>query len=337
MTAEALPQIEWDFGSVPDAELVACCYWEYARESAFIRSVRERCLDPKWREMMNSEVWDYCGRDIEKVQSIGYESEVILRGFFLEADAVNQSQDEKLPNYRAPDAPAINGSFPAAWQSLSEDERNSRAQIRSFVEQFQIVPIKLGHWGWGKDIAQVGQRRVEEQHEQRKNWEKVYVRRDEKGIPFTLPEAPKPPEFEKVRPRVCWGSMETLMVDIAWGSFTNDEIANYFRKWVKHARPKEIPNMDGKGRNKAGDWRAKLTRLAVMRLLARFSPLEIIDPRRNRFPAVWKTNQFAGAKWADSAKWHDARREAGQLFRKIFPFLPPNEKPLSWERQKPGK
>jgi len=28
---------EWDFDAVPDGELVGCCFWEYARESAFIR------------------------------------------------------------------------------------------------------------------------------------------------------------------------------------------------------------------------------------------------------------------------------------------------------------
>ena len=27
----------WNFDAVPDGELKACCYWEYARESAFIR------------------------------------------------------------------------------------------------------------------------------------------------------------------------------------------------------------------------------------------------------------------------------------------------------------
>jgi len=92
-------ECDWNFDEVPDGELVACCYWEYARESAFIRDVRKRCLDLKSREMLNSEIWEYWGRDIEKIQSIGYESEVILGGFFFEADVAHQSQDEKLPNY----------------------------------------------------------------------------------------------------------------------------------------------------------------------------------------------------------------------------------------------
>ncbi len=28
---------DWDFSEVPNQELMSCCYWEYARESDFIR------------------------------------------------------------------------------------------------------------------------------------------------------------------------------------------------------------------------------------------------------------------------------------------------------------
>jgi hypothetical protein len=33
---------EWNFDKVPDAELLACSYWEYARESVFIRDALGR-------------------------------------------------------------------------------------------------------------------------------------------------------------------------------------------------------------------------------------------------------------------------------------------------------
>ena len=72
-----------------------------------------------------------------------------------------------------------------------------------------------------------------------------------------------------------------------------------------------------------------------MRLLSRFSALEIV--RLTSFPAVWETKQFSGRKWGDFTKWRDARREAGQLFHKLFRFLPADEKPILWERQAPGK
>ena len=329
-----MERCEWDFDDVPDGELIACCFWEYARESHFIRGVRELCLR-NWRAGGN---WNLkLNDDLETLQSIGYPSDVFIRGFFFEPDVEEQCQDEKLPNYRHPDAPPITGSFPKPWKSLSEDERQCRAIIGSSIRQFQIVPIKLAHWSITKDIARQGQRVADKHHEQRTNWEKEYLRRDEKGASFSLPDAPKPPEFEAARPSMRWGFVETLLVDIAWQCFTNDEIANYFRKWVKLARPKEIPAPDGKGRNKAGHWRANLTRLAVLRLLARFTPLEIVDPRKDKYPAVWKTKQFSRSQWRDVTKWHDARRQAGKVFHALFPFLQKDEKPISWVRQSPSK
>lgn len=40
MNPKVLESADWNFDAVPDPELVACCYWEYARESAFIRELR---------------------------------------------------------------------------------------------------------------------------------------------------------------------------------------------------------------------------------------------------------------------------------------------------------
>jgi len=36
-----LTKHDWNFGDVPEDELVACCYWEFARESASIRGAVE--------------------------------------------------------------------------------------------------------------------------------------------------------------------------------------------------------------------------------------------------------------------------------------------------------
>jgi hypothetical protein len=129
---------------------------------------------------------------------------------------------------------------------------------------------------------------------------------------------------------------EASIIAIEWGHFTNDEIVNYFRRWVKTNRPAQFPGPSFKG-HKLNDWRAHLTRLSVLRLLSHFTPLELIDTRINRCPAIWKTKTFSGQKWLDANKWYDARREAGKLFHKLFPFLPADDQPLSWVRQKPPK
>jgi hypothetical protein len=52
-------------------------------------------------------------------------------GLFFTPEVDYQSEDEKLPNYRNPEAPPITGNFPAPWQSLSEYERKHRSPIKS--------------------------------------------------------------------------------------------------------------------------------------------------------------------------------------------------------------
>jgi hypothetical protein len=76
-------------------------------------------------------------------------------------------------------------------------------------------------------------------------------------------------------------------------------------------------------------------RLAVLRLLSRFTPLQLVAD--DLFPEIWKTRQFSTSKWGDVTKWYDARREAAKIFHTLLPFLPKDEKPLSWNRIKSAK
>ncbi len=313
---EDLNPHDWNFETVPDAELVGCCYWEFARESAFIRDVRRRCLE-NWRA---GGKWDLAlHTDTQKLESIEYRAEVFLRGFFFEPGEAYQSANPNAPHYRHPDAPPITGSFPSPWQSLSEPERQTRARIQTDVDQLQIVPIKLSHWAWAKEIARECQRATDERHEQRLAWEKRYLKRDKKGHLDQLPEAPAAPEFKELRPGTRWGVGETLLVDIAWNCFTNDEITNYFRKWVQRARPKEIPVPDDKGRNKLRDWRVALERLGIMRLLHHCRLRDIAG----NCPEGWR---IYGRR-----EWYKERKRAGEMFHRLFPFLPRSERPLNWE------
>jgi hypothetical protein len=313
-----LEACEWNFDSVPDPELVACCYWEYARESALIRETlleyrRWFLAGAKWHEAHPT-----LFRSMERIQSIGYPSEVFVRGCAFEPGQVWQSDHLNRTNYRHPDAPALTGSFPAPWQSLCKEERRDRSQVRSEVGTRQLAPFQLAHWGFAKDLA----RYVEAQATQARS------------------ELPPDEGLKPIRPGLRIANAETLLVDIEWEHYTNDEIATALRRSLKDIRPKHIPEPDGRG-HKLGDWRANLTRLAAMRLLARFTPGQILGtgktPALKQCQVVREARQFAAAKWSDATKWHDARREAGQLFRKLFPFLPPDAKPLSWERPALGQ
>jgi len=201
---KTLSEQDWNFDNVPDDELVACCYWEYARESAFIRNLRHRCIQ-NWRSGGCRD--QKLHEDLQRVQSIGYPAEVFLRGFFFEPDIKYQSEKEKLPNYRHPDAPAITGSFPQPWQSLSQNERKCRSTIKDDVTTLGLVPFQISHWCFAKDVA----RYVESQAQQMKE------------------QLPPDKGLQPIRPGLGISNAETLLVDIAWDFFTDDQIVNYFR------------------------------------------------------------------------------------------------------------
>jgi len=331
MSAESIAKAEWNFDAVPDNELVACCYWEYARESAFIRDTLRDYRDwylagGQWGDKSLE-----LDKNLERIQSLGYAAEVFLRGCAFKPEDISQSVDPKKPDYRHPDAPVLTGSFPAPWQSLSKSERGERSLIRNHRMVIPLAPIKRGDRHDAADIAKWAEGRWRTLHEE---FQKVRRENPETSEVDLIAQGKLKP-FPGVQPSLYWaGGSEVTVLTINWPDFTNDEIANYFRRWVKENRPRQAQNPDARG-HKPGDWRANLTRLAVMRLLSQFPALQIV--REDVFPAVWKTEQFSGRKWGDFTKWRDARREAGQLYRKLLPFLPADEKPLSWEGPAPGK
>jgi hypothetical protein len=325
--SDGLSPLDWNFDNVPDNELVACCYWEYARESAFIRELRKRCWE-HWQPLYLKDQWwnepedKKIHADLQKVQSIGYPAEVFLRGISCPPDGV---LPDALP-LKPGEVNRTTGSFPRPWQELTRKERAYRAQIGNDVERIPLVPFERGLFLDAKDIVKSVAAQRRERDEANGKARREYPKLTEEAL-CRMGKL----QFPDIRPSVIYGSgMEETIVRINWSAFTNDEIVNYFRRWVKTNRPAQYPVPSKKG-HKPGDWRANLTRLAVMRLLSRFSALQIV--RQDSFPAVWQTNQFSGRKWGDFTKWRDARREAGKLFCKLFPFLPAEDKPLSWERQ----
>ena len=323
----------WNFDSVPDRELVACCYWEYARESAFILGLRKRSWE-HWKPLYLKDKWwntpkdEGLYSDLQRIQSIGYPAEVFLHGISCPPDGV---LPDALP-LRPDEVHRLTGSFPKPWQKLTKEERAYRSHIGTDVERVPLVPFKRGYPFEAKDIAEWVKSRQNE-----RDLANAQARRDNPGLTEEALCRLGKLHFPEILPSLFWaGGTEVTLVHIHWASFTNDEIVNCFRKWVKANRPERYEAPDGKGK-KLSDWRANLTRVAVLRLLSRFTPLEIVDPRRNKFPAVWGTKQFSRAKWRDVTKWYDARREAQKVFHTLFPFLAKDEKPISWDRRAPDK
>ena len=329
---QPLLDFDWTFDAVPDGELVACCYWEYARESAFIRELRQRCMKEQQLEGARDKQLHH---DLQRVQSIGHPARMFLHGFFCPPDGVFSNG---LPPLRPGEVHRLTGSFPKPWQLLTKEERQFRAYIppRGVINHHEFVPFRRGHSLDAKDIAQTvtqQQRLAEEAREQ--------VRHDHPKWSEEAPQQTGKLRYPDIRAEVLWESgTEKAVVEINWGIFTNEEIVQSFRKWVKTNRPQDVPAPSDKG-HKPGDVRAYLTRLAVMRLLAHYTPKQIIGTKREtpipECQAIHQTKQFKGRKWGDSTKWYDARREARQLFHTLFPFLSESDKPISWERQFSGK
>ena len=330
----ALDWREWNFDGVTQAELVACCYWEYARESAFIRDtlrdgyecVRRDVEAGDKVDLAKQSRPDWCGK-LDKIQSIGYPADVFVRGFCF---GRGRRSD-------VPDAPPITGSFPDPWQSLADDEKKERARGPRFREHFRPAPVNLADWRMAREIVRRGDTWAGEQLRQWKEYEKRYLYKNAEGYLRANPGAPDLPDSPEMRPGFFIGDAETVLLEIAWNEFTNESIADYFRKVLPKLRPPTAPAPDRRG-HKPRDVRADLTRLAAMRLLSRYTPVEILGnarrPELAECAPIHKTKQFASDKWGDPTKWRDARREVLERLHQLFPFLPADEKPLSWRREK---
>ena len=329
----ALQREEWDFTKVPNSELAGCCWWEYARDSAFIRDTLHGYREWFLAGATGGETGDALCKRMSRIQSIGDVSNTFVRGCSYRRGIVWQSWLPDRENFRHPDAPPITGSFPDPWQTLSAGERSHRACLANYGEGLVPRPMERGDYLEAEDIGK----------HCRAKWERVLsafhkIQDENPGkSEGQLREEGKLGPYEEIPPSLFLESgREITVLRIAWANYTNDELVRAFRKWVKEHRPKEIPVPSNKGR-KPGDVRAHLTRLAVMRLLSRYKTSEVLNPKADGLKAILGSAQFSGSKWLDSTKWHDARREAGRFFHGLFPFLPADDKPLSWERLPPNK
>jgi hypothetical protein len=327
-----LPPNEWDFTEVPDTELIGCCYWEYARESDFIRRTLHRYREWFVSGAEQSKESEQLFADMDGIQSIGDVSEVIVRGCSFPAEMKWQTNDPDAENYRHPDADYITGSFPAPWLTLSNAERACRARTANYGKRLISPAIERGHYHEAEDIGKYCRARAKEISAE---YHRIQGENPGKSEVQLIQEGKLKPG-QDITPSLFWESgSEVTVLRINWSDYTNDGLVQHFRRWVKTHRPAQIPVPSRQGR-KPGDWRAHLTRLAVMRLLGAFKPSDVFNWSSEIGRLVRESKQFSRRKWVDSTKWHDARREAREIFRLMFPFLPKGEIPRSWVRRHPA-
>ena len=318
--ASKLDEREWNFfdsKKVPGEELIACCLWEYARESALLRELREKC-DHAWRaeRSADSVIPLVAGNIKHSHDSV----ELFLREIVLQRPPdLRQSADPSKPFYWPSDAvfPPPTSGFPNSWQSQSTDERTRWAESVNL----KMKPYIAFNRGRLRDAQAI----VRTVMEQRK------VALNPKVNPLTVSwiatHSPlivdAPFEWTDREERLPGGFLypdgtEVSVVEINWAKCTNKEIG----EWLAKHRPASIPEPKDTGGHKHGDWRAMLERLGLLRL-RRFhqSVEETIKTISQTLPLA----QRKKAKFVEPGECNRQAAEAVANFHILFPFLDPAE------------
>lgn len=310
---------QWDFSQVPDSELIACCYWEYARESKTIKLM----ADLTWcstRHIWNREAYKQNPELLKNHE----ESAAIIKS---RAESVEFDFDAYLARFWRTDYPWL-GIYDAltqyvregapAWQKLPKHLRN--VLVQKVTETSMLHPLCMSSVGeleelWAANSAELLDVRSRVRDE---NDDSEFCAL----VADTTPIQPSPLEGKQRQEKM------TAALTIDFSRYTDSEITDVFISWLKKHRPKKwrrprrvLPGASQRGR-KLVEFRVALERLGLMRLLHWHGPAEI----RDQFPAAWKKYRH---------KENDFRREvreASKFFRALFPFLPKCERPESEER-----
>lgn len=308
----SLPECEWNFtpDKVPDAELVACCLWEYARESAKLRELRQQCEKACRADGHADSVVPVVAGNIRHSNN---SVEVFLREIVL------QCPYDVWPN-ADPKKWILPGSgFPNPWQELSQEERARRASYADL----KMKPYLAFQRGRLRD-AQAIVRTVMEQRKVELNpsinpltvsWIATHSRlvvqptdwKDEDRLPagFFYPDG-----------------TEVSVVEIDWTHFTNKEIG----EWVGKHRPASIPEPKDRGGHKRGDWRATLERLGLLRLRSRYK----VEKALATIAGYLTPAQRNKVKFVEPGECNREANIAVKDFHELLPFLASTEMPLSW-------
>jgi hypothetical protein len=306
--AARLNEKEWLFGEeqVPESELVACCCWEYARESRTMKELRQRCADAcqadgRSSDRADSLVYEVAGTIKHPVPSV----EVFLREAALLAPWKN--------------------SFPKAWRSLTKAERLSWSQRLDLTELKAARHCFPAQRGSLLDVHSVV-RTIEAHRTVAANPQIDELAADTVAL-SCQPISEAPFDWTEQSGRLpggflCQDGTEVSVMEIAWADFTNKEIAEA----IATMRPGVIPEPKDTGGHKRGDWRAKLQRLGSLRLIGWYGNVEkAID----RLVSVVPPEQRKKTKFCEPAEF---KRDAGIAvadFHNLLPFVNSAEKPLA--------
>ena len=290
---------DWNFAPVDDSEFVACCYWEYARESNSIRQAVKTvktALANQGKPHPPSAKHDEFNSAAEKafglLQETGFGGDNIT--FWT--------------------------GFPKPWQQVDATQRKKWGQVRPENSVVKLPPFQVSG---DLIIAAVLHRQAKNDHELRaKLYSEIY---DDATDSAKSAELRKKLSATLTPPVVRGqGGVVSFIARINWGDFTDTEIKDAFCKWMdENHRPPEFPNPSKRGHSPEKELRASLERLGIVRLMHQHSFEELTAI----VPAEWLDQE----KFAVKSECVKERRKALADFHRLFPFLP-EENPVSFEQ-----
>ena len=265
-------------------------------ESAFIQSVRERCRQIAGCGLYFAERQKFVGADFGKIRTVlGRTAHLFQEGIYA-LGGTNCYEKATSP-------------FPQPWQSLSPEMRSILLETSAWTP-YMVVEMPAFRWSHFTCALALARR-----------FESMRPPRTEPVTKQEFSNWIKDPKTLESQEDFLWGDKprtkrpslisangaETLIVEIEWGRFNNEQIIECFRKWVRVHRPKNVKAPSGQG-HKDSDWRAALNRLGIMRALSAHTFAD------HRFPQPFKQREEKAC--------YAARKEAGKTFRRFFQFLP---------------
>lgn len=315
---EPLRPADWDFRNVPEDEVICCCLWEYGRESRSLEfsALRHRIL---MRKLTGNKAWGGLPAD---------ESEFERHVAELDKREREAGFDESglSDRFYACDIGFVRfygslrqcgGANAKPWQELSQKTRDAFLKELDDRSIFQPCSPSLV-----RDLEQLWTANSEHLLSVRASIRPPNDDSEDAVLFSPVEPCDLPEEKKEDLPRA-----KAMAFTIDFSRFSDREILEHFGGWLKEHRPERWHrprhSFPGTRRGrKLNDYRVALERLAIMRLLHWYTPGEL----KRHMPAAWK---LYGAK---EDEFRRRIRAARVFFRECFPFLPPEEKPLSQDR-----
>jgi hypothetical protein len=310
---------DWDFDDVPDDEIIACCIWEYARESKTIAMA----ADLRWCDTRH--VWHR--GDYKRDPALGKRHDEEAAYIEKRAKRERFDYDSFSERFWKTDYPLLtiydsitrfvgDGAHP--WQRLP---RNVRDQLsKQVTSSILLRPLNVATAGeleelWKANSVYLAKvrstvRPKNDDSEDAALWEETNA-----VEPFAL-------EKGALKERI------TAALTVDFSRFTDQEICDAFRAWLiktrlkRWKRPRRIFLGARQKGHKLIEYRVAVERLGLMRLLHFHTPTQL----REGLPNAWKKYRVKEPSFRREI------REARKFFRKLFPFLPAQERPVSEER-----